>query len=232
MNWMLAKKADVDRIYLPCQKGGRSLMNLEKEYKATMIGLQTYMTNKDDVQVQAVLRHQNSKALHSVPKEAEKYLAEAGTTDDMNNHHGKTATWKAKQLKLKYKEDFKKIVRGKWKEKATYGKFPNYLDKDHVDVDLSFEWMMHMKLKGETEGLITVAQDQALNTRYYSKHIIKQGTTDRYRLCHTQPETVEHIISGCQTLPTDQYLNRHNHVAAQLHQGICRHCGIKVEAEC
>ena len=70
-----------------------------------MIGLQTYMTNKDDVQIQAVLRHQNSKALHSVPKEAEKYLTGAGTTDDMTNDHGKTATWKAKQLKLKYKED-------------------------------------------------------------------------------------------------------------------------------
>ena len=95
MNQMLAKKVDVDRIYLPCQEGGRSLMNLEKEYKATLIGLQTYMTNKDYVQIQAVLRHQNSKALHSVPKEAEKYLTEAGTTDDMTNVYGKTATWKA-----------------------------------------------------------------------------------------------------------------------------------------
>ena len=53
MNQMLAKKADVDRIYLPMQEGGRSLMYLEKEYRATMIGLQTYMTNKDDVQIQA-----------------------------------------------------------------------------------------------------------------------------------------------------------------------------------
>ena len=98
MNQMLAKKADVDRIYPQCQEGGRSLMNLKKKYKATMIELQTYMTNKDDVQIQAVLRHQNSKALHSVPKEAEKYLTEAGTTDDMTNDHGKTATWKAKQF--------------------------------------------------------------------------------------------------------------------------------------
>ena len=97
---VLEEEEEEDRIYLPCQEGGRSLMNLEKEYKATMIGLQTYMTNKDDVQIQAVLRHQNSKALHSVPKEAEKYLTEAGT-DDMTNDHGKTATWKAKQLKLK-----------------------------------------------------------------------------------------------------------------------------------
>ena len=121
MNQMLAKKADVDRIYLLCQEVGRSLMNLEKEYKATMIGLQTYMTNKDDVQIQAVLQHQNSKALHSLPKEAEKYLTEAGTTDHMTNVHGKTATWKAKQLKLKDKEDFKKIVRDQWKENTMHG---------------------------------------------------------------------------------------------------------------
>ena len=203
MNWMVARKAAVDRIYLPCQEGARSLMNLEKEYKATMIGLQTYMTNNDDVQIQGVLRHQNCKVLHSAPKEAEKYLTEAGTTDGMTNDHGKTATWKAKQLKLKYKEDFMKMVRDKWKEKAMHGKFSNYLDKDHVDVELSFEWMNHTGLKGETGGLITAAQDQALNTKYYSKHIIKQGTTDRWRMCHTQPETVQHIISGYKILAAD-----------------------------
>ena len=56
-------------------------------------------------------------------------------------------TWKAKQLKLKYKEDFKKMVRNKWKEKNLHGKFPNYLDKDHVDVELSFQWMNHTGLK-------------------------------------------------------------------------------------
>ena len=150
----------------------------------------------------------------------------------MTNDHGKTATWKAKQLKLKYKEDFKKMVRDKWKEKATHGKRPNYLDKNRVDVELSFEWMKHTGLKEETVGLITAAQDQAQNTRYYSKHIIKQGTTARSRMCYSQSETVEHIISGCQTLAANQYLNRHNQVAAQLHLGICRHYGIKVEAEC
>ena len=148
----------------------------------------------------------------------------------MTNDHGKTAKWKAKQLKLKYKEDFKKMVRDKWKEKAMHGKLPNYLDKDHVNVEVSCKWMKHTGLKGGTEGLITAAEDQVLNTGYYSKHIIKQGTTDRYRMCHTQTETVEHIISRCQTLAAEQYLNRHNQVAAQLHLDICRHYGIKVEA--
>ena len=48
INRMLAKKADVHRIYLPCLEGGRSLMNLEIEYKATMVGLYKYMTSKND----------------------------------------------------------------------------------------------------------------------------------------------------------------------------------------
>ena len=34
MNWMLAMKADVDRIYLSCQEGGRSLMILEKRIQS------------------------------------------------------------------------------------------------------------------------------------------------------------------------------------------------------
>ena len=231
MTQMLAKKADVDRIYLPYQEGGRSLMNLEKEYKATMVELHKYMMNKEDSQIQAVLRHHTSKALHSIPKEAEAYLTEAGTKDLITNDLPKSATWKAKKLKLKYKEDINKLVRDRWKEKAMHGKLPKYLEKDHVDQEMSFQWMKYTGLKGETEGLITAAQDQALNIRYYSKHIIKQGSTDRCRMCHTQVETVEHIISGCQTLAAEKYLNRHNQVAAQLHLDICKHYAIKVDAQ-
>ena len=66
-------------------------------------------------------------------------------------------------------------MKNKWEEKAMHGKFPKYLQEDHVDVEMSFQWMKYTELKGETEGLITAAQDQALNTRYYSKHIIKKG---------------------------------------------------------
>ena len=29
-----------------------------------------------------------------------------------------------------------------------HGKFPNELDKDHVNVELSFKWMKHTRLKG------------------------------------------------------------------------------------
>ena len=50
------------------------------------------------------------------------------------------------------------------------------------------------------------------------------------KVCQSQPETVEHIMSVCQTLASDQYLNKHNQVAAQLYLAICKHYNIKAEA--
>ena len=58
-------------------------MNQEKEYKATMVGLYQYMSNKEDAQVSALLRHHTGKALYSISKEATKYLAEARTSEDI-----------------------------------------------------------------------------------------------------------------------------------------------------
>ena len=42
MNHMHAKKAD--RIYLPYQEDGKGLMSIDKEHKATMVGLDNYLT--------------------------------------------------------------------------------------------------------------------------------------------------------------------------------------------
>ena len=91
--------------------------------------------------------------------------------------------------------------------------------------------MKYSGLKGETEGLRTAAQDQTLNTRYYNKHIRKEGHTDRCKMCHSQPERVEHILSIAKTLAADQHINRHSQVAAQIHLDTCKHFGIKVDAK-
>ena len=89
-----------------------------------MVGLHKYMMNKEDPQIKAVLRHQTVKALHSIPKEAEAYLTEAGTKDVITNDLPKSATRKAKKLKHKYKENVNKLVKDRWKEKVMHGKLP------------------------------------------------------------------------------------------------------------
>ncbi|XP_049959582.1 uncharacterized protein LOC126477545 [Schistocerca serialis cubense] len=63
-------------------------------------------------------------------------------------------------------------------------------------------------------------QDQTINTRYYSKYIIKDPntTTDRCRLCKQQIETVDHITSGCTILVNTEYPRRHDNVAKIIHQ--------------
>ena len=185
------------------------------------------MTNKDDFQIQAIHQHQNSKVLHSVPKPTERSLHEAGTIDNMKNVHIKAATWKARTSNIKYKE----LVKDKSKDKAVHGKFPRYLGKDYMNTELSFQWMKYTALKGGTEGLITAAKDKSLNTRYNGKHISKQGTTDTCRMCHNQPETGEHNISGGQILAADKYFNRHNQVAVHLYLDICKHYNIKEDAQ-
>ena len=58
MNWLHAKKADADRIYLPYQEGERGLMNIEKEYKAIIVGLHKYLKEKNDIQVATLFKHQ------------------------------------------------------------------------------------------------------------------------------------------------------------------------------
>lgn len=206
-------------------------MNLEKEYKATIIGLNRYLVSKDDHQLAAVLKHHKAKALYSIPKQAEKYLSELSTEDPIGTSHSCTATSDAKMLKSKYKADYQRAMRTTWCEKHMHGKFPKYLANPHIDMDQSFQWMKHTGLKGETEGLIVAAQDQALKTRYYAKHIMKQGNTDVCRMCHQQPETTEHIMAGCTAIAADMYLDRHNKVAAELHLDICKHYGIDTQAK-
>ena len=51
-------------------------------------------------------------------QKAEVYLTETGTTDHVTNDLNKTATWKAKKLKLKYNNSYNKLAKVRWKRKV------------------------------------------------------------------------------------------------------------------
>ena len=80
-----------------------------------------------------MLKHHKAKALHSIPKQAQKYLSELGTEDGISDDHTGTATSRAKMLKNKYKADYQESTKTSWKEKAMHGKFPTYLEKGNTD---------------------------------------------------------------------------------------------------
>ena len=56
-------KAGVDRLYIPKNKGGRGMMQLELRYKTSTIGEHKYLTTTTDWMLQLVLPHDKTKKL-------------------------------------------------------------------------------------------------------------------------------------------------------------------------
>ena len=72
-------------------------------------------------------------------------------------------------------------------------------------------------LKGESEGLLAAAQDQAINTRNYREEICDQQVESKCRMCSHHKETLDHIVSGREVVSKTEYIPRHNKAAAYLH---------------
>ena len=79
--------------------------------------------------------------------------------------------------------------------KALHGQYPRILVKPHVDTITTNKWLSRNP-KGETEGLLVAAQDQAINARNYQKVICGQEVESKCRMCSQHEETVDHIVSG------------------------------------
>jgi hypothetical protein len=59
--------------------------------------------------------------------------------------------------------------------------------------------------------IIFATQDRVINTRNYKKHICGlQSIIDKCRICGTEGETIEHIISSCTVLAQSEYKKRHD----------------------
>ena len=81
------------------------------------------------------------------------------------------------------------------------------------------KWLKKADLFAETEGFLTVIQDQVVLTRNYKKHILKQPDTDVLcRRCGKESETIQHITAACEQLAATEYVKRHDGLAKIIHQ--------------
>ena len=90
-----------------------------------------------------------------------------------------------------------------YSQKALHGYFVRSHDRN-LDEVVSVYWLTKGDLSLETEGFLLAEQDQALHKRALQT-VFTYSSTPLYRLCNSQPETVEHLISGCTQLAGTEY---------------------------
>ena len=180
MHKMLHLKADVERLYIPRKDGGRDLIEVETAFKIATIGLDHYLKNEGQYPKQ-VLAHDTPKVKNSITKNGSKFKGEIPMLE-LENKENISISENAKALKNMIKSKMKSMKVEKWKNRALHGQYPNILEKPHVDIVTTNKWLSS-NLKGETEGLLVRAQDQALNTKNCQKVICGQKVESKCRMC-------------------------------------------------
>ena len=213
-------KADVDRLYLPRNAGGRGLIQLEASYKITTIGLDTYLKNTDDALIELVQEHDGRKKLYSIQRQAEQFKQELDLTIP-DKEADETITKYAKRTKQMARNKTQEKLTKQCEDKALQGRSPQRIKEAHVDHHRTNQWLKSSGLKAELEGFIIAAQDQSLATRSYHASIIKDGTSPLCRMCNKYDETIDHIVSGCPELAKTEYIHRHDKAATYIHWKVC-----------
>jgi hypothetical protein len=107
------------------------------------------------------------------------------------------------------------------KQKSLHGRYFKELEQPEVNIQASHAWLKKSNIYPETEGFIFAIQDRVINTRNYKKHICGlQSIIDKCRICGTEGETIEHIISSCTVLAQSEYKKRHDIFAKIIHMNL------------
>jgi hypothetical protein len=113
------------------------------------------------------------------------------------------------------------IANIKQKSLLVHGKSFRELEQPEINIQASHAWLKKSNIHPETEGFIFAIKDRVINTRNYKKHICGlQSIIDKCRICGTEWETIEHIISSCTVLAQSEYKKRHDIFAKIIHMNL------------
>jgi hypothetical protein len=189
-----------------------------------IINIAEYLNTKykEDQFVNIVKNRESTQPnMNSILKSAAKIIVELRQLSGKND---------AKQDEMQHtKERLGEVLKKKWKNKVMHGQYIRNIDSQLSSEEDTFLWLTNGDLKAETESEIVAAQDQALNTKYYTTKILHIQTDSKCRPCRQLDETTDHIISACPILAKEQYVKRRDAVSAQIHLDICKEIGVQLD---
>ena len=219
-------KSDVDRLYLPREKGGRGLISVWDSFQCSTSRISHALINTDNHILQQCIDIEK-KSLFSNQTRATKYENKA-TIELPKNFLEKGIMNQARIKAGLMKQALYKAREQAYLDKPQHGAFVRLLEGSEADLKLSMAWLKCCYLDPHTESFICGAQELALFTKYHEKHILKTTNDDLCRVCKKDPETIFHILGACDALAKREYFTRHNNVCQYVHFKILKHYNIDV----
>ena len=217
--------SDVDRLYVPRKSGGRGLMSVWDAFKAIICRVAHVLCNSENVMLSAC-QSVDEKSLFSNIKRAKKFEEEL-QFDLPLNFREKGVLLQAKVIASCVRSSISERHVSAWKRKPQHGAFFRKLESvAGIDVKASVAWLSTCHLAPHSESYILAAQEMALITKYHEKNILKSREEDWCRVCKAKPETISHILFGCDVLAKREYFTRHNNVCKYIHHAILKSFGI------
>ena len=162
--------ADVDRLYAPCNEGGRGLQQIEAMYKSCIVGLECYLRDSSNPYMQLVYECDSGRSRYLIKSMACRFTAQLrrdlAKDDTSQNLHGSGTVAsdgvfeQAPQMDAKHFRMCNSSLRVRsWSRKPMHGQYRRLTEQSPVDTKETFGWLKAANLPGATEGLMVAAQD-------------------------------------------------------------------------
>ena len=243
--------AAVERVYLPRTSGGRGLFSLVQCWEREVVSTAMYLVGSDDPHLQAVVKHQQYlqgkgrccilQASQKILERLQVSLSSEDLADDIQERLRVSPSSTEEDILREWRRLLPKSALRRVKtaqmealqetlcRKKIHGVFFQQCLKPGWDTSGSHAWLKDGRLRADTEALIFAAQDGVLHTRAYQVRVMRKPDVPLLcRVCHTAPETIGHLLSGCDHLKWTLYKERHDRVLYQLVLMLCRKYGISL----
>jgi hypothetical protein len=203
----LQKRQEIDRLYLKPENGGVGLISIAEMSERAIVGSSEYVRlNKTHDPLLAALWHEWSERDNSNGKFRVSFNRKASHVYDKYSLSGESQA----QLVLRKKQAEVRCLR-------------MVDNKPVASLAPELPWLREGRVDPSDCALILSAQDGRLcNNRAFLAKVAGSDIPSECRLCGKHPETVSHMVAGCEVTRLTTVLSRHNDLVGIVYRAACR----------